>query len=316
MIQASDLFRVKFYGVRGSHPSPSTKTLQYGGNTACVEVRAGQHIIIIDGGTGIINLGEDLLKEFISTGTNLQNRDPLILTMLFSHSHHDHLQGFPFFKPGFIKTTELYIFGAKNETYGFEETLCRSMQSPYFPVELKEMGATSKIQDLCQKHTIILPSDTKRPRYMECDKASIPKDAVIIESMKSYAHPKDGVMIFKISWKGKSVVYASDKECYQEGDPRLTHFIKGTDLLIHDTQYTSEDYKSHVIPKHGYGHSTPEMAVSVAKSAEVGKLLLFHYDPSYSDDFVKKIEHNTKKLFPNTIASYEGLEINLFEDEN
>jgi len=133
-------------------------------------------------------------------------------------------------------------------------------------------------------------------------------DAVEIDVMRSFAHPR-GVSIYKISWAGKSMVYASDTESYVGGDTRLIELARGTDLLIHDAQYTSEEYVTG--PKQGWGHSTPEMAIAIAQAPKVKKLVLFHHDPSHNDDTLAEIERKGQEAFPNIILAYEGLTIEL-----
>ena len=314
----NEKFTVKFYGVRGSHPNPASHTLRYGGNTACVEVNVNGHCVIIDAGTGIINLGNELVKEYIASGTSNQDRKPITLTMLFSHTHHDHIQGFPFFKPAFIGTSNLYMFGAKSLNVDFAETLSHSMFTPFFPVDLGEMAAQMSIKNFKETEMILLYPNKPIPEVKNIHRETnnIPDNVAKITCFKSYAHPKDGVLIFRISWKGKSVVYASDKESYIGGDSRLTSFARNADVLIHDTQYTLDDYSSQITPKQGYGHSTPEMAVEATKDASADKLVMFHYDPGYDDDLIDQIETNTQKLHANTIAAYEGLEIDLTPKNN
>lgn len=308
-----DIFSIKFYGVRGSHPNPSRIALKYGGNTSCIEVKVNGHNVIIDAGTGIINLGNELIKEYIASGTNNQNRKPISLTMLFSHTHHDHIQGFPFFKPAFIGTTNLYMFGAKSLNVDFAETLSHSMFTPFFPVDLGEMAAQMHIRNFKETEMILLYPNKKEPEVRNIYKSeeSIPEEIAKITCFKSYAHPKDGVLIFRIDWKGKSLVYASDKESYIGGDKRLSAFARNADILIHDTQYIAEDYSSPIIPKQGYGHSTPEMAIEAAKAANAKTLVMFHYDPFYDDELIEQSEKKSQKLYPDTIASYEQLEIPL-----
>lgn len=308
-----DKFTIKFYGVRGSHPNPSKHTLDFGGNTSCVEVNVNGHRVIIDAGTGIINLGNELIKEFIASGTNNQNRKPISLTMLFSHTHHDHIQGFPFFKPAFVGTSTLYMFGSKSLNVGFAETLSHSMFTPFFPVDLGEMAAQMYIRNFKETEMILLYPNKLEPEVRNLNRSDekVPDNVATITCIKSYAHPKDGVLIFRINWKGKSVVYASDKESYIGGDSRLSSFARNADILIHDTQYTIDDYSSPITPKQGYGHSTPEMAIDAIKAAGAHKLVMFHYDPGYDDDLIRQIEKDTQKLYPHTIAAYEGLELDL-----
>jgi len=133
--------------------------------------------------------------------------------------------------------------------------------------------------------------------------------------MKSYAHPKDGVLVYRISCNGKSLVYATDKESYIGGDSKMITFARNTDLLIHDTQYTMEDYTSTVTPRQGYGHSTPEMAVETAKLANVRQLVMFHLEPNYNDEQLEKMEIKAKGAFYNTVLAREGLEIDLMQEK-
>ena len=132
-----------------------------------------------------------------------------------------------------------------------------------------------------------------------------------ISSMKSYAHPNEGVLVYKIEYAGKSIVIASDTEGYVYGDTRLINFSKGVDLLLHDAGYLKEDYKSKIGNKQGFGHSTMEMAVEVAKNAGVKKLGLVHHDPNNNDSILDLVDTKSKKLFSDSFAAYEGQEINL-----
>ena len=129
-------FSVKFWGIRGSYPTPQAKFLEYGGNTTCVEVNVGTHKIILDAGTGIINLGEEMIKEHLNTGTNIYDRTPMNATILFSHIHQDHIQGFPFFKPAHIKTSNLNIFGYADYENGLADTLSDLLFGRSFPLDL------------------------------------------------------------------------------------------------------------------------------------------------------------------------------------
>ena len=307
-------FKVKFRGIRGSHPVSSQNILKYGGNTSCVEVRVNGHLIIIDAGTGIIELGNELAKSHIASGTAEDNREPVEALMLFTHAHYDHIQGFPFFKPMYIGNSKIYIYGPESCGINFEQTLFNSMLNPFFPLTLGEMRAHRFINNFNETETIILPTDKLEPelRKVYSDEYNgIPDDAVIITCIKSSAHPKDGVLVFKISCNGYKIVFATDKESYMGGDSRLISFARNADLLIHDTQYTFEDYSSQITSKQGFGHSTPEMAIEIARLANVKKLAFYHFDPFYDDNFVDIIDENAKKDFPDAFAAYEGLEIDI-----
>ncbi len=138
-----------------------------------------------------------------------------------------------------------------------------------------------------------------------------PPTAVQISVLNSTAHAGEAVSIYKITWSAKSMVYATDTEGYVGGDTRLIEFARGADLLIHDAQYTQSEYVTSPRPKQGWGHSTPEMATSTAKAAQVKKLALFHHDPNHDDETLAEIERKAQQDFPNTILAYEGLTIEL-----
>ena len=136
------------------------------------------------------------------------------------------------------------------------------------------------------------------------DRESLSVGEFKIRAMKSHAHPKGGVMVYCVEKEGKKVVYATDTEGYVGADTKLINFAEGADLLIHDAQYTMEEYTRGC---QGFGHSTPEMAAEVARRAKVGKLILFHHDPGHNDAKIEEIERKARKIFPDTIAAYEGL---------
>lgn len=307
-------FKVKFRGIRGSYPAVASGKLKYGGNTACVEVRANGHTIILDAGTGIIELGNDLVKSHISSGTNELSRKSVSAVVLFSHSHMDHIQGLPFFKPLYMNSSKINLFGARYHEKDFSQLLSDTIFKLMFPVELTEIYADLKINNLKETEAIVLEPDSsevKIVKYMSETEISAPEDAVVITCMKSNTHPKDGVMIFKIKCNNKTLVYATDKESYIGGDVRLINFSQGAELLIHDSQYTMEDYTSAVKTKQGFGHSTPEMAIETAIKANISKLVLYHIDPEYDDNFVEKLEAKARGLFANSLFAYENLEIEL-----
>jgi phosphoribosyl 1,2-cyclic phosphodiesterase len=301
-----DKFIVRFRGVRGSYPVPGETTSRVGGNTACVEVWAGGHLIIIDAGTGIIGLGKELMKKYRASG----EKEPIVATMLFSHTHHDHTQGFPFFDPAHEGTSVLYMFGPRTFYEDIEEALSRAMLAPSFPVALAELKSLKVMSNIEESEVVILDRSMD-PQLLNVyrDEREDSPDAVEIGLMRSFAHPNGGVSVYKISWAGKNMVYASDTESYIGGDTRLIEFARGTDLLIHDAQYTSEEYVTG--PKQGWGHSTPEMAIAIAQAAKLKKLVLFHHDPSHDDDTLAEIERKAQEAFPNTILAYEGLTIKL-----
>ena len=289
--------RVKFWGVRGSYPSPGAGTVKYGGNTACVEIRVGERTIILDAGTGIIPLGRELTR-----------RRATEILLLFSHLHHDHTQGFPFFVPAYLPNVRLHIFGPGGTPETVSRVLASNQSTETFPLSLHDMASSKQIQSV--REAQIITWDEMGVRLMESG-AGANEDAISIYIHKSYAHP-GGVHVYRITWRGKSVVYATDTEGYVGTDRRLVQFAKDADILIHDAQYSEEHYRGGLTgfpSTQGFGHSTVTMASEVAASAHARQLVLFHHDPSYSDAMVASLESFAREQFRKAQAAYEGLEI-------
>ena len=307
-------FLVKFRGIRGSYPTPKVECLKYGGNTSCVEVRVNNHLIILDAGTGIIELGGELIKEHIASGSHLFDRESIYATILLTHIHQDHIQGFTFFNPSHVLTTDLSVFGNTDYLSGIEEALSSLLFNKSFPLDMGDMAAKITFTDINDTHVIVLNNDNPKPvlRHIKTiDDLQPVDDEVIISFYKSYSHPQNGVLIYKIAYKGKSVVFATDKEDFIGGDKKLILFARNTDLLIHDAQYTTEDYISPVSSKQGFGHSTFDMAVEVAKQTHAKKLAFFHIDPSYNDEKIESIEKSYQEVCNVCFVAREGQEIEI-----
>lgn len=294
---------VRFWGVRGSYPVPGEKTIKYGGNTSCVEIRARRHIIILDAGTGIINLGHHLLREM------QKNRGDLNITMLISHTHHDHIQGLPYFAPAYQTGCILNVYGPKAYSDDLIQVLSRNMEPQYSPIRFDELSSQKNIHNLSDNHLLVLSNHSSGPSvYSSRNLNHDAKKDVLVRIMRSYAHPKDGVFAFRVEVNGKSIVYATDTEGYIGGDTRLIDFARGTNLLIHDAQYDLDEYTDPTFPRQGFGHSTYKMAAEVAQTAEAKNLVLFHHDPSHDDVKLSEMEARTREHFPNATVGYEGLE--------
>lgn len=306
-------FKVKFRGVRGSYPIAKKEYLNYGGNTSCVEVRVGGHLIVLDAGTGLIDVGNELLRDYIASGVKPEERTPVKATVLLSHIHLDHIQGFTFFRPLHIPSTALNVFGNVNYNETLSDELAGLLFGKSFPLDLGDIAGNLNIHDINETEAIILRhGESSIIRRIERDEdLHVGEDDVLITCYRSYAHPQEGVFIYKISYKGKSLVYATDKESYHGGDKKLTNFARGCNLLIHDAQYTTEDYLNPYAPKQGYGHSTFEMAVESQNQAGAEKLVFYHFDPEYDDEKLDSIKEQYKPIADKAILAYEGLEIDL-----
>jgi ribonuclease BN (tRNA processing enzyme) len=228
--------------------------------------------------------------------------------------HHDHTQGFPFFVPAYLPNANLHIYGPDGTHESMKNVLERNQSSETFPLGLRDMASSKDIQAVRESQVIVW--DEAGVRVVESDKG-LSDEAVVIRIHKSYAHP-GGVFVYRISWHGKSIVYATDTEGYVGTDKRLVKFAKDADVLIHDAQYLDEHYWGQLEgypATQGFGHSTVTMATEVGASANTGQLILFHHDPSYTDETLSGMEHIAKTLFTNSVTAYEGLEI-VLRDEN
>jgi metal-dependent hydrolase (beta-lactamase superfamily II) len=187
-------FRVKFRGVRGSYPIADKDYLQYGGNTSCVEVNVGGHLIILDAGTGLINIGNELLSKYISSGISPSERTPINATVLISHIHQDHLQGFTFFRPLHIPSSQVNVFGNVNYNESLADELAQLLFGKSFPLDLGDIAGNLNIKDLNEIEGIILrqgePPIIKRIETPE--DAKIEGEDVLITCYRSYAHPQEG----------------------------------------------------------------------------------------------------------------------------
>lgn len=271
--------RIRFWGVRGSIASPGPDTAAVGGNTSCVEVVCGKTRIVLDAGTGLRGLGNQLLSDH-------RGGAPLDLTLLLSHYHWDHIQGLPFFVPVYMKQTELTIVGHANGVMSVREALAYQMTAPVFPVRLDEASAR------------LATREVKLGETFDVGEAKV--------TVAKGNHP-GGVVAYRIEHEGKSVVYATDTEHYACVDPALHALAQGADVLIYDAQYSPEEYETKV----GWGHSTYVDGAELARAAGVGTYVLFHHDPTRTDTQVADLEARARALYPSSVAAREGMVLDL-----
>src|SRR5436305_5429486 len=269
--------RVKLWGVRGSLPLPGPTTLRYGGNTSCVEVRADGEIIVLDAGTGIRGLGLALEREFGSQSIKL--------TLLITHTHWDHIQGLPFFAPAYNRKNLIRILGYEGARAGLGTILAGQMETPFFPISLRELPSHLAIEEL---------------KEMEFHIGSIPVQA------KFANHP--GICAgYRLHTSGGSIAYMPDNEPYESlklqiaasdginGQEarnfaaaergKMVEFLRDCEVAILDAQYTDEEYQQHI----GWGHSSLSSVISLALDAEVKQVVLFHHDPGHDDAMIDRM---------------------------
>lgn len=271
--------QLRFWGVRGSIPTPQHENLQYGGNTPCLEIRSSEHnVIVIDGGTGVRNLGLSLKPD----GPD----ERLSVHLFLTHFHWDHIQGLPFFAPLWSPQNEV-IFHAGTSPEDSRNVLEGQMTYPYFPVSFGLKEASRVFVDAMEQPFQLGP--------------------ICVHAFPLH-HPQ-GALGYRFECDGAVIVHASDCE---HGNPVLDRvlreFAQDADVLIYDSQYTPEEYEQR---KHGWGHSTWLEATRVARDAGVKQLILFHHDPNHDDVMIGRITECAQRHFEHTVAAREGSVVRL-----
>ena len=269
--------RLKFWGVRGSTPAPGPTTVEYGGNTSCVEIRAKGELIILDAGTGLRMLGRQLTGEF--------GDQPLHLTLLLTHTHWDHIQGLPFFQPLYKPQNRLRILGFEGARHGLGNVLSSQMENPFFPITLRELPANLQIEELKEMKFSI-----GRVRVEACF-ANHPGICVgyrLFTGEGSVAYFPDN----EPHYVGHGTDARATAEYVQGQERKMIAFLRGVDVLIMDAQYDRNEYQEHK----GWGHACLDDVVALAIRAEVKKLFLFHHDPDHDDKKISEMVHEARKM--------------------
>ena len=268
--------KLKFWGVRGSIACATPSHMKYGGNTSCIEVRAGDHCFVLDAGTGIRSFGGSLL----SNGDRVSH-------MLLTHTHWDHIMGFPFFVPAYDPKNSFSIMaGHLNDQGGIKEILSSQMNNPMFPIPLEAMKADLRFEDFQPGDSLQLFDDVKI--------RTAPLN-----------HP-NGATGYRIEHGGKSAVYVTDTEHVPgQPDQNILGLIEGADVVIYDSTYTEDEFPSKI----GWGHSTWNEGIRLCQAANVKQLAIFHHEPDHDDDFMDKIAAEAAEVWDGTFVCREGMEI-------
>ena len=267
-------FSVRFWGVRGSIACSGPRTARYGGNTSCLEVRCGERLLVLDGGTGLRYLGRTLMSGA-----------PLDADLFFTHTHFDHVCGLPFFAPFFMPQNRFRLWaGHLGEGLTLKRVLSEFMMSPLFPVPPEVFKATMEYRDFSAGET--LPAG----------------EAVSVRSA-ALNHP-DGATGYRIEYGGRSICYLTDTE-HVPGVPdrSILGLIEGADLVIYDSMYTDEEYPQYV----GWGHSTWQEGVRLCTQAGVKRLVVFHHDPEHDDDMLDAVARDVEAALPGSLVAREGM---------
>jgi phosphoribosyl 1,2-cyclic phosphodiesterase len=270
---------VKFWGARGSIPCPGPGTLRYGGNTACVEVRCGGRLLIFDGGTGIRELGDALMKS----------GETIDADIFLSHCHIDHIGGFPFFAPFFSEKHRFRLWaGNLAPPLGVRKALAHLMSPPIFPIGIDAFRAAIDYRDF------------------RAGKTLQPFSGATLRTAPLH-HP-DGATGYALDHDGRTIAYLTDnEEPAGDFDAGLVALARGADLAIYDCTFTEEEIAS----KRGWGHSTWRGGLRLADAAGVKTLCLFHHAPEHDDAFMDRILTAARAARPGTIAAIEGAVIEL-----
>ncbi len=265
---------LRFWGVRGSIPSPGPHTLAVGGNTSCLSIECAGHLFIVDAGTGIVGLGQHLEAE-----ERAQIRGSIFLT----HYHWDHIQGLPFFMPAFREKNRFSVYGAANSRFSLHDILADQMQPPYFPISIDELDGLVTFNPVKAgdefrfgDHITVRTSRLNHPNGAIGYRFETPRATVCIVS--DHEHPAD------------------------ELDPDVIAFARDADILVHEAPYHPEEKRGE---KAGWGHSSWEEATLTAKAANVGRLFLTHHEPERSDPEVFHILAMARRIFPETEVATE-----------
>lgn len=267
---------LRFWGTRGSLPAPGPHTAVYGGNTSCVEVRAGGHLLVFDAGTGIRELGGSLLKS-----------GPPSLHLFFSHYHWDHIMGFPFFAPIYVPGSEIHLYGETKNGQSVLEILSGQMHPPYFPIKWNMVNAMVDWTPVEPDHDIDLGND------------------VVVKTCR-INHPQHA-LCYRVEWGGRAVVYATDIEHGSDLDSVFIDFIRDADVLVMDCSFTEGEYPA----RKGWGHATWEAGVDFAEKGNVDTFVIFHHLPERTDPEVAAIEQDAQAVRKNTFAAREGMTFSL-----
>ncbi|MCR6632010.1 MAG: MBL fold metallo-hydrolase [Magnetospirillum sp.] len=272
-------YKVKFWGVRGSIACPSPDHMVYGGNTSCVEISVGNQVFILDAGTGIRALGRELLRQGRRSAT-----------LLLTHTHWDHINGFPFFAPAFSGDFALRIMAGhlSGKPGGIRAVLANQMENPTFPVPLSAMRGTLSFDDFAAGDTLTFP----------------PGAVVRTGALR---HP-NGSTGYRIDYAGVSVCYVTDTEHIPgQPDENVLTLIEGADLVIYDSTYTDDEFPAKV----GWGHSTWQEGVRLARAAGAKRLAIFHHDPDHDDAFMAHVEDEARKMWAGTLVARDGMELTM-----
>jgi phosphoribosyl 1,2-cyclic phosphodiesterase len=268
--------QLRFWGVRGSTPTPQVENMRYGGNTSCVEVRIQDRLFVFDCGTGFRTLGQHLTKQ--------ASGQPLFAHIFVSHYHWDHIQGIPFFRPLYDSPNNVFIFHSSKRNRSLKRVMEEQMAAPYFPVNMNDMQANRAFHDI------------------EAGRVALDDDVTVQAAWLN--HPQ-GCMGFRIESKEGVLVYATDNE---PGDPDFDKSVRklaeGADVLIYDAQYLPEEYEAH---KRGWGHSHWREAVKIVMESGAKDLILFHHDPDHTDVCLDNVVKEARNYYPQVRAAAEGM---------
>ena len=270
-------WNIRIWGTRGSLPMTGRDYLEYGGNTSCISVDCKDELIVFDGGSGLMNLAKELIRQ----------EKPRPLRLFFSHSHIDHMIGLMGFSPFYRKEWEIHLYGEAREGLSFRRQIERLAGPPYWPMGLDDLQAKIHIHEIKPKDTLMAGPD------------------IAVKTMRG-SHPGN-VLLYSLEGQGKKVVYSLDCEPDEEMLRQMADFSKGADIIFWDAQYTPLELKD----KAGWGHSSWKQGLRLRQMAQADKIVMAHYSWEYTDEILKAQEEEALKEEPSCCFGREGMEFHI-----
>jgi phosphoribosyl 1,2-cyclic phosphodiesterase len=291
---------IQVFGARGSHCVSAAAFNKYGGLTSCICMRFEGFWVVFDAGMGIVDAGKKIVKE----------GGPREVFVFLSHYHNDHIEGFNFFAPMYMGNYKIKILGYGGPRESLLNRITTSFEPPYFPISINEIKGRIEMITISEKQVVVFDNKNSRYAIRDVFTDEYVDGDLAVSSWFHPSHPRNGCMVFKITFRGKTVIYATDIELYGNGrDKRMEKLCRDADLAFIDAQYTDEQYYSESFVVQGFGHSHHSAVIALARNSGVRMLRFFHFDPSLDDDAIDEADRRLKEINKDWGCAYYGEKI-------